>query len=130
MRRLSAVETLGSTSIICSDKTGTLTKDEMTMRKFFVGGQMFEVSGTGYEPRGAFSMNGKTVEPPESLTLLLRAAALASDARVERSEPGDKWEVKGDPTEGALVVAAAKAGLDKAELDAHFPRISRNSVQL
>lgn len=121
VRRLSAVETLGSTSIICSDKTGTLTKDEMTMRKCYVGSQMFEVSGTGYEPRGSFSLNRETVEPTESLTLLLRAAALASDARLERTEQ-EKWEVKGDPTEGALVVAAAKAGLDKAELERAFPR--------
>ncbi|MGZ5435439.1 MAG: cation-translocating P-type ATPase [Pyrinomonadaceae bacterium] len=121
VRRLSAVETLGSTSIICSDKTGTLTKDEMTMRKCYVGTQMLEVSGTGYEPRGSFSLNGETVEPTESLTLLLRAAALASDARLERTEQ-EKWEVKGDPTEGALVVAAAKAGLDKAELERAFPR--------
>ncbi len=121
VRRLSAVETLGSTSIICSDKTGTLTKDEMTIRKCYVGGQMFEVSGAGYEPSGSFSLNGQTVEPSESLKLLLRAAALASDARVERTEH-QKWEVKGDPTEGALIVAAAKAGLDKAELERAFPR--------
>jgi Ca2+-transporting ATPase len=121
VRRLSAVETLGSTSIICSDKTGTLTKDEMTVRKSYVGGQLLEISGTGYEPRGSFSMNGKIIEPPESLKLLLRAAALASDARVEQTEFG-KWEVKGDPTEGALVVAAAKASLDKAELEQVFPR--------
>src|SRR5688572_14966897 len=121
VRRLSAVETLGSTSIIYSDKTGTLTKDEMTMRKCYVGNQMFEVSGTGYEPKGSFSLNGETVEPTESLTLLLRAAVLASDARLERTDQ-DKWEIKGDPTEGALVVAAAKAGLDKAELERAFPR--------
>jgi P-type Ca2+ transporter type 2C len=124
VRRLPAVETLGSTSVICSDKTGTLTKDEMTARRLFVGGRMLEVSGTGYEPRGTFSLNGSGVEMNETMSLLLRAAALASDARVEQSEAGDKWEVKGDPTEGALVVAAAKAGLDKAELDAQFPRVS------
>jgi Ca2+-transporting ATPase len=122
VRRLSAVETLGSTSIICADKTGTLTRDEMTARKSYVGGQIVEVSGTGYEPRGSFSINQTIIEPPESLKLLLRAAALASDARLEQSEHGDKWEVKGDPTEGALVVAAAKAGLDKTELDRSFPR--------
>jgi Ca2+-transporting ATPase len=124
VRRLPAVETLGSTSVICSDKTGTLTKDEMTVRRLFVGGQVLEVSGTGYEPVGEFSINGTTVELTEPISLLLRAAALGSDARVERSEAGDKWEVKGDPTEGALVVAAAKAGLVKAELDARFPRVS------
>ena len=124
VRRLPAVETLGSTSIICSDKTGTLTKDEMTARRVYVGGKMFGVSGTGYEPQGAFTLEGSEVEPSETLRLLLRAAALGSDARVERSEAGDKWEVKGDPTEGALVVAAAKAGLDKVELDSQFPRVS------
>jgi Ca2+-transporting ATPase len=124
VRRLPAVETLGSTGVICSDKTGTLTKDEMTARRVFVGGQTMEVSGSGYEPRGSFSINGNGVELTEPLSLLLRAAALASDARVERNEAGGKWEVKGDPTEGALVVAAAKAGFDKAQLDETFPRIS------
>ncbi|MGH9903044.1 MAG: cation-translocating P-type ATPase, partial [Pyrinomonadaceae bacterium] len=74
VRRLPAVETLGSTSVICSDKTGTLTKDEMTLRRIFVGGRMLEISGTGYEPRGTFSANGSAVEPPEPLLLLLRAA--------------------------------------------------------
>ncbi len=124
VRRLPAVETLGSTSVICSDKTGTLTKDEMTVRRLFVGGQMLEVSGTGYEPHGQFAINETAVELTEPTLLLLRAAALASDARVERSEAGDKWEVKGDPTEGALLVAAAKAGLVKAELDEQFPRVA------
>src|SRR5688500_253528 len=124
VRRLPAVETLGSTSVICSDKTGTPTKDEMTARRLSVGGQLLGVSGTGYEPSGTFSINGTAVELTEPISLLLRAAVLASDARVERSEAGDKWEVKGDPTEGALVVAAAKSGLVKMELDAEFPRIS------
>ncbi len=122
MRRLSAVETLGSTSVICSDKTGTLTKDEMTVRKIFVAGQMLEVSGAGYEPHGQFSQNGATVEPSALLTHLLRAAALASDAHIVRSD--GRWHLKGDPTEGALVVAAAKAGLRKSDLDAQFPRVN------
>jgi Ca2+-transporting ATPase len=124
VRRLPAVETLGSTSVICSDKTGTLTRDEMTARRLFVGGQMLQVSGRGYEPQGKFSVNGTEVEPNVPLSLLLRASALSSDARLERSETGDKWEIKGDPTEGALVVAAAKAGLIKTELDTQFPRVS------
>ena len=123
VRRLPAVETLGSTSVICSDKTGTLTRDEMTVRRLFVGGRTLEVSGRGYEPRGKFSINGKEVELNESISLLLRAGVLSSDARVEQTEAGDKWEVKGDPTEGALVVAAGKAGLNKTELDARFPRV-------
>jgi Ca2+-transporting ATPase len=122
MRRLQAVETLGSTTVICSDKTGTLTKDEMTVRKLFVAGQVVEVSGAGYEPRGQFSVAGDSVEPSEPLKLLLRAATLACDAHIVHSETDGRWHVKGDPTEGALVVAAAKAGLHKAELDEKFPR--------
>ena len=95
----------------------------MTARRLFIGGEMVEVSGTGYEPSGTFSRNGTSLEVSESMSLLLRAGALASDAHVERNESGGKWEVKGDPTEGALVVAAAKSGLVKAELDARFPRV-------
>jgi Ca2+-transporting ATPase len=130
IRRLPAVETLGSVSVICSDKTGTLTKDEMTVRKIFVAGRMIEVSGSGYEPHGRFSLNGNLIEPSQSLTVLLTAATLASDAYLQGPVNGGSssadafdWHVKGDPTEGALIVAAAKAGLDKAELDARFPRI-------
>lgn len=125
VRRLPAVETLGSTSVICSDKTGTLTKDEMTARRLFVDSHMIEISGTGYEPHGSFSMNGSgVVDGSAPMSMLLRAAALASDARLEQRDGTDKWEVKGDPTEGALIVAAAKAGLDKATLDSEFLRIS------
>lgn len=132
IRRLTAVETLGSVSIICSDKTGTLTKDEMTVRKIFVAGQMLNVSGAGYDPRGAFSQNGSAIEPSPPLTALLRAAVLASDAHLARDRGGSHpglpsgagWHIKGDPTEGALVVAAAKAGLLKPDLDAQFPRVN------
>lgn len=124
VRRLPAVETLGSTSVICSDKTGTLTKDEMTVRRLYVAGHMLDVSGTGYEPVGTFSANGSGVVASEPLSMMLRAAALASDARVEQRNGSGTWEVKGDPTEGALVVAAAKAGLNKFELDAQFSRVA------
>ncbi len=124
VRRLPAVETLGSTSVICSDKTGTLTKDEMTVRKVYVAGQVLNVSGAGYEPRGEFSLNGAPVEPSDSLKGLLRGAALASDAHIVRGETDGRWHVKGDPTEGALVVAAAKAGLKKPDLDTHYPRVN------
>jgi len=122
VRRLPAVETLGSTSVICSDKTGTLTKDEMTARKIFTAGDIFDVSGAGYEPHGKFLLNGAEVSPPESITRLLTGAALASDAHIVHSEADGRWHVKGDPTEGALVVAAAKAGLKKVDLDTKFPR--------
>ncbi len=123
MRRLPAIETLGSTSVICSDKTGTLTEDEMTARTLIVAGEEVDVSGAGYEPSGEFSRDGRTVGVSGPLHRLLTAAALASDAHIVRGEGDGRWVVKGDPTEGALVVAAAKAGLDKADLDAQFPRV-------
>ncbi len=122
VRRLSAVETLGCTSVICSDKTGTLTRDEMTVRRIFAAGRFFEVSGVGYEPQGTFSENGRVIEPTTPiLQALLRGAVLASDARLVQTD--GRWHIKGDPTEGALVVAAAKAGLFKADLDQQFPRV-------
>lgn len=135
IRRLHAVETLGSTSVICSDKTGTLTRDEMTARKIYTAGEMFKISGAGYEPDGDFSRNGHPIEPPTAVKTLLAAAALASDAHLSQGNGGrnggrsdspenrDGWHIKGDPTEGALVVAAAKAGLHKPELDAQSPRV-------
>jgi Ca2+-transporting ATPase len=122
MRRLAAVETLGSTTVICTDKTGTLTKDEMTVRSCYVPWQSFEVTGAGYLPQGEFYRNGAVVEPTAALRQLLKAAALACDAYLLRDQSG-LWLMKGDPTEGALVVAAAKAGLDKSTLDARFPRL-------
>jgi Ca2+-transporting ATPase len=122
VRRLPAVETLGSTSVICSDKTGTLTKDEMTVRRIFVAGQIYEVTGAGYEPVGEFTRDGSPIEATESLKLLLTAAALSSDARLSRTKDDDRASIKGDPTEGALLVAAVKAGLDKPSLDREFPR--------
>ena len=130
MRRLAAVETLGSTSVICSDKTGTLTRDEMTTRMLFAADRFIEISGAGYEPVGDFSVDGKVIdisrqEIPVAETpcgLLLQAAALVSDAVIEKS--GGEWQVKGDPTEGALVVAAAKAGWQKDALENQYPRIA------
>jgi Ca2+-transporting ATPase len=120
IRRLTAVEALGSVSVVCSDKTGTLTKDEMTVRRIFVAGGTLEVSGAGYEPRGSFLRVRSPVEPSPAVLTLLDAGALASDAQIVQVD--GRWDVKGDPTEGALVVAAAKAGRGKAELDAQFPR--------
>ena len=120
IRRLTAVEALGSVSVICSDKTGTLTKDEMTVRRIFVAGVTLDVSGAGYEPHGSFLDSGSPVEPSITLLALLDAGALASDAQIVQVD--GHWDVKGDPTEGALVVAAAKAGRHKLQLDAQFPR--------
>jgi P-type Ca2+ transporter type 2C len=123
VRRLPAVETLGCTSVICSDKTGTLTKDEMTVRCCSAAGELFELSGTGYQPLGAFFLHGVQVAPSAPLLRLLQAAALANDSLLECHAPDERWSVRGDPTEGALVVAAAKAGLDKASLDEQYPRL-------
>jgi len=124
IRRLPAVETLGCTSVICSDKTGTLTKDEMTIRKIFVAGKMLEVSGSGYEPHGQFLNNGSAIQPFSQLNSLLRAGVLASDAHLTREGESGHWHVKGDPTEGALVVVAAKASLHRNELEGQFPRVN------
>jgi P-type Ca2+ transporter type 2C len=122
MRRLAAVETLGSTSVICTDKTGTLTRDEMTVRGLYVAGRFVDVSGSGYVPEGAFAADGAPLAADAALCRLLEAGALASDAHLHRDEH-DRWCIKGDPTEGALVVAAAKAGLHKHALDAERPRV-------
>jgi P-type Ca2+ transporter type 2C len=121
MRRLAAVETLGSTSVICSDKTGTLTKDEMTARKVLAAGCSFEVTGIGYAPQGGFVVDGREVAPTPGLLRLLRAAALASDAHILEAQ--SQWHVKGDPTEGGLVALAAKAGLHKTQCDTLLPRV-------
>jgi Ca2+-transporting ATPase len=122
VRRLPAVETLGCTSVICSDKTGTLTKDQMTVRQLWMDGQSILVTGSGYDPAGNFEIDQRPVAVSPALAELLKGGALASDAHLQRNAGG--WEVSGDPTEAALVVAAAKAGLAKAELDAAFPRIA------
>ncbi len=121
IRKLPAVETLGCTSVICTDKTGTLTKDEMTIRKIWVVGKLYDVSGAGYAPVGSFSENGKTVHPHDGLVELLRAGVLSSDARLIQEDNG--FDIAGDPTEGALVVAAAKAGLYRGDLEKQAPRI-------
>lgn len=123
VRRLPAVETLGSTSVICSDKTGTLTRDEMTARKLYTLERTLSISGSGYEPEGQFSLDDSTVEPSSQEMELLRAAALVSDAHLIRNDADGGWHIKGDPTEGAMIVAAAKAGVNKDDLDLQLPRI-------
>jgi len=129
IRKLVAVETLGSATVICSDKTGTLTLNEMTVRRLYVGGQWIEVTGEGYEPEGEFRWNGQILSPEneQQLTLLLRIGALCNDALLTSE---DKCcSIIGDPTEGALVVAAAKAGMDKEKLEKTFPRLDEIPFQ-
>lgn len=124
VRRLPAVETLGCTSVICSDKTGTMTKGEMTVQRVYFNRQIIRISGVGYEPEGDFFLGGKKIDEKDgSPRTLLRVAALCTDAKLEKETETERWIVKGDPTEGALIVAAAKAGLWKEELEADAPRI-------
>nr|WP_238530483.1 cation-transporting P-type ATPase [Oscillochloris trichoides] len=123
VKRLSAVETLGCTEVICTDKTGTLTQNAMTVRQIWAAGRMFEVQGGGYAPVGAIVVDGQPVAHDDDLTALLRAAALCNDARLLAPNGEYDWTILGDPTEAALLVAARKAGLDlEAELQ-HAPRI-------
>ncbi|MGD6934437.1 MAG: cation-translocating P-type ATPase [Candidatus Bathyarchaeia archaeon] len=124
VKRLPAVETLGSTSVICSDKTGTMTKGEMTVRSVYVNGQIVKVTGIGYAPEGEFQIKDKKITPDESLRELLRVSALCNDSGLEQDTQTGKWIVKGDPTEGALIVAAAKAGISKDAIDLEEPRIN------
>lgn len=123
IRRLAATETLGSVTVICSDKTGTLTRDEMTVRELVTPTCSLTLTGAGYEPVGELREGDRRVEPTPAVLELLRAAVLASDAHVVRERGDGPWVVRGDPTEGALVVAAAKVGLHKVELDAANPRV-------
>lgn len=125
-KKLHAVETLGSTTVICSDKTGTLTQNEMTATKIYVSGKLFSISGEGYKPQGEFTLDNKKMEPKDDneLNLLLTIGASCNDARLEKSESEENlWRIIGDPTEGALVVAAAKAGIDAQHLEKSMPRL-------
>jgi len=112
IRKLAAVDTLGAVTVICSDKTGTLTRNEMTVRMIASFNNYFELGGTGYDPHGAISLNKRDVMPEERPLLLeiLRAAVLCNDASIEQAN--NEWFVHGDPMEGALLVAGIKASLD------------------
>jgi len=122
IRRLPAVETLGAVSVICSDKTGTLTRNEMTVRSIATAGNLFELSGTGYDPHGAISLGKKDVFPDERPLLLeaVQAAILCNDASLEQKN--NECLVHGDPMEGALLVAGLKAGLDIEVEAKQYPR--------
>jgi Ca2+-transporting ATPase len=120
VRRLASVETLGSTTVICSDKTGTLTKGEMTVRQIFVGEKTVDVAGIGYNVDGGFRVNGLSISPLEDddIILMLRVGALCNNSSVDGSS------VLGDPTEGALIVVASKGGLKLGALEKNYPRVA------
>ena len=126
IRRLPAVETLGSVTVICTDKTGTLTKNEMTVSVYALDHRLIKVTGAGYQPVGDFQVDDQSVEPKsdEHLALALRIGMLCDDAKVEHSGGGDT--VLGDPTEAALIVAGEKAGMDLAAVASEFPRVGES----
>ncbi len=123
IRHLPAVETLGSTTVICSDKTGTLTRNEMTVQEIWAGNETFTVSGVGYAPLGEVQQNTQKVNiyQNKALTELLRAGLLCNESVLKEDAEG--WKVEGDPTEGALLTVAYKSGLDLKQEQQAYPRI-------
>ncbi|MDP1710520.1 MAG: cation-transporting P-type ATPase, partial [candidate division WWE3 bacterium] len=120
VNRMSIIETLGETTVICTDKTGTVTKGEMTIKTIFSDNKFYEVAGSGYVGRGEFTYKGSKIDPNRNgtLSLLLRSAALANDARIQRTGQDAEYRVLGTPTEGALLILAAKAGVFPENLKA------------
>ncbi|TFZ04978.1 cation-translocating P-type ATPase [Ramlibacter rhizophilus] len=127
VRRLPAVETLGSVTVICSDKTGTLTRNEMTVQQLVCEGRTFDVAGAGYAPVGGFSEGGRPIDGEElasqapTVLRMAQVGALCNDASLHEADGG--WQLAGDPTEGALLTLAMKAGLQPAALRAAHPRV-------
>ncbi len=130
IRRLASVETLGSATVICSDKTGTLTQNEMTITRIWTGGKLFQVTGSGYSPYGDFLLDGQKVNPNDfpSLNTTLWVGVLNNDAELElaQADDGTAYRMIGDPTEGSILVAAAKAKIYSPDLSGSYPR--RNEV--
>jgi Ca2+-transporting ATPase len=128
IRKLPAVETLGCATVVCSDKTGTLTQNEMTVVQGWAAGKRFRVTGEGYNPHGQFLIEGASFDPrtdPDT-AVLLHGALLCNDAKLEERSAGadgPSWRMVGDPTEGAMVVAAAKSGFRRGELERALPRV-------
>ncbi|WP_299707960.1 cation-transporting P-type ATPase [uncultured Pontibacter sp.] len=122
IRKLVAVETLGSTNVICSDKTGTLTENQMTVQQIVAGHKVYAVTGLGYRPEGQIKEAEEQTETGtnKALKQLLIAGLLCNDSSVKEKE--GQWSIEGDPTEGALVVSAQKAGFDRSELEQKLPR--------
>ncbi len=127
VKKLSSVETLGSTTIICTDKTGTLTKNEMTVRKIWIPGEIIDVTGAGYTPEGKFIHNDKEIcyDEMKELKLLMRTSAFCNDAKlIPPKDGGKKWKIIGDPTEASLLVAAYKSGFNLEDELKRIPRIT------
>jgi Ca2+-transporting ATPase len=129
IRKLPAVETLGCTTVICSDKTGTLTQNKMTVQQGWAGGKRFRISGDGYDPHGSFSLDNQPLDPiaDPDVAVLLQGGLLCNDAMLEQKEDDSgakRWRIIGDPTEGAMIVAAAKCGYWRKEWEKVFPRVS------
>lgn len=124
IRKLPAVETLGSVTVICTDKTGTLTKNEMTVRKIYLMNRMIQVTGVGYQPIGEIFLDEKKMEviDPDFL-MLIKACLLCNYADLFYDKEEDRWKIRGDPTEGALIVLGYKAGLKKEDLMTEHPRV-------
>ncbi|MBM4293782.1 MAG: HAD-IC family P-type ATPase [Deltaproteobacteria bacterium] len=123
VKRLPAVETMGCITVICTDKTGTLTRNEMVARRVFLEGRELEVTGNGYEPSGVFLEDGRELAPDTDAVLqqAARIALFCNDASLE--EEGGEWQLRGDPTEGALLALGRKGGLDPVKLAAELPRV-------
>ena len=127
IRRLPAVDTLGAASVICTDKTGTITTNQMTVQQITLADSVVDIGGIGFQPFGVLKCNNKNIKPEDNphLSLALKIGLLCNDARLvqHHEESGDKWEIRGDPTEGALIVAAAKAGMKKEKFESRFNRV-------
>ncbi|MEA3415718.1 MAG: cation-transporting P-type ATPase [Thermodesulfobacteriota bacterium] len=123
IRKLPAVEVLGSTTVICSDKTGTLTQNQMTVKEIYAAGFNYLVSGVGYRPEGDIKPEDGSpdIATNRTLTELLKAGALCNDSLLKETKEG--WKIEGDPTEGALIVSAKKGGIDLKELESLMPRV-------
>ncbi|MCL6087993.1 MAG: cation-transporting P-type ATPase [Actinobacteria bacterium] len=126
IKKLSSVETLGSTTVICTDKTGTLTQNEMTVREIWINGSSYDISGVGYNPAGDFNLEGKKIASNEkeiAFKKISRAMSYCNNSRLYKDKNTEQWVIKGDPTEGALLVAARKADFDYESEMEKDPRI-------
>ena len=125
IKKLRSVETLGCTTVICSDKTGTLTKNEMTVRAIWAGNKVYDVTGSGYFPEGRFQLDGKEIDAKNipDLEMTLRCGFLCNNARLTYDQKTGKWDTFGDPTEGCLITSARKARLDYEEINNKYLRV-------